>query len=105
MQVVHSCTHYFERRGRHGIGALGGGGALPAPCTCLLPFGTECPATSVHAHVTPDRSSSFCTAAKAIMVVVFELTLLGLFGLILEAFSTPISHVCGEAPASGPAAS
>ncbi|KAI7838931.1 hypothetical protein COHA_007292 [Chlorella ohadii] len=49
--VVHSCTHYFERRGRHGI-------------------------------------------AKAIMVVVFELTLLGLFGLILEAFSTPISHVC-----------
>ena len=36
---------------------------------------------------------------KAIQAVVSELTLLGLFGLILQAFSSPLSKICGRAAA------
>lgn len=42
------------------------------------------------------RDSMLLSAAKAFTAVVFELTLLGLFGLVLEAFSSPISKICSE---------
>lgn len=48
---MHSLTHYFEKKGRHGI-------------------------------------------AKAIAAIVFELTLLGLFGLIVEVASPAVSSIC-----------
>jgi hypothetical protein len=115
LQALHGITHHFNKHGRHGLGK-----AQPGPVGHLrllvLPFGcqgraaghycllshnassscTACLPTCLPARLTAPCFAPQTRAAKAVGSVVMELTLLGLFGLILGTFSAHIGEICSE---------